>query len=332
MQNSADRDPAPTPTGPVRVAILDDYQGVATSFAPWSEAPLDLELSVHRAPLADDDALVAALDGCQVAVLMRERTPLRRTVVERLPDLRLVVTTGRANSAIEADLGVMVCGTDSSSAGPAELTWALVTALRRHLIAEDRAVRAGEWQSTVGETLEGSTLGVIGLGRIGTRVATVGQAFGMRVLAWSANLDHGRAREMGVEPVAKEELLAASDVVSLHLRLSERSRHTLGEPEFALMRTGAVLVNTARSGLVDTAALCRALESGRLGGAGLDVFDREPLGPKDPLLDAPRTVLTPHLGYVTRQNYRVFYEQALEDIVAFFAGSPLRVVQDARRP
>jgi phosphoglycerate dehydrogenase-like enzyme len=332
MQNSGDTgSPVPEPTGPVRVAILDDYQGVAASFAPWSEAPLDLELSVHREPLPDEEALVAALDGCQVVVLMRERTALRRAVVERLPDLRLVVTTGRANSAIEPGLGVMVCGTDSSSAGPAELTWGLITALRRHLVAEDRAVRAGRWQSTVGEALEGSTLGVIGLGRIGTRVAAVGLAFGMRVLAWSANLDPARARELGVEPVAKDELLAASDVVSLHLRLGERSRHTIGEPEFALMKPGAVLVNTSRSGLVDTAALCRALESGRLGGAGLDVFDREPLGPEDPLLDAPRTVLTPHLGYVTRQNYRVFYEQALEDIVAFYAGSPLRVVQDAPR-
>lgn len=315
----------------VRVAILDDYQGVAASLAPWEDSEVDLELVVHRDPVRDEDQLVEWLRGCQAVVLMRERTPFTRRVAERLPDLRLVVTTGMKNSAIEPGLGVTVCGTASSSVPPAELTWSLITALRRNLVAEDRGLREGRWQSTLGEELEGSTLGVVGLGKIGTRVAAVGRAFGMRVLAWSENLDPDRAAGLGVEAVAKEVLLSTSDVISLHLRLSDRSRHTLGAAELAAVRPGAVLVNTARAGLVDTKALCAALHEGRLGGAGLDVFDTEPLPADDPLLSAPRTVLTPHLGYVTRQNYRTYFTQALEDIEGFFTGAPVRVVEVGTR-
>lgn len=316
---------------PIRVAILDDYQGVAADLAPWEDSELDLELAVHREPVRDEDELVAWLQGCQAVVLMRERTRLTRRVVDQLPALRLVVTTGMKNSAIEPGLGVTVCGTDSSSVPPAELTWSLITALRRNLVAEDRAVREGRWQNTVGEELEGSALGVVGLGKIGTRVAAVGRAFGMRVLAWSENLDPDRAERLGVEAVAKDVLLSGSDVISLHLRLSDRSRHTVGAAEFAKMKPGAVLVNTARAGLVDTGALCTALHEGRLGGAGLDVFDTEPLPADDPLLSAPRTVLTPHLGYVTRQNYRTYFTQALEDVEGFFTGAPVRVVEDGTR-
>lgn len=315
----------------IRVAILDDYQGVAAGLAPWEGSGLDLELVVHRDPVRDEDQLVEWLRGCRAVVLMRERTPFTRRVVERLPDLRLVVTTGMKNSAIEPGLGVTVCGTASSSVPPAELTWSLITALRRNLVAEDRAVREGRWQSTLGEELEGSTLGVVGLGKIGTRVAAVGRAFGMRVLAWSENLDAERAAGLGVEAVAKDVLLSASDVVSLHLRLSDRSRHTVGMAELAAMRPGAVLVNTSRAGLVDTEALCAALHEGRIGGAGLDVFDTEPLPVDDPLLSAPRTVLTPHLGYVTRQNYRTYFTQALEDVEGFFTGAPVRVVEEGSR-
>ena len=316
----------------VRVAILDDYQGVAASLAPWADSGLGIELVVYREPVRDDDQLVDWLKGCQAVVLMRERTPLKRSVVDRLPDLRLVVTTGMANSAIEPDLGVTVCGTASSSVPPAELTWALITALRRNLVVEDRAVREGRWQSTLGEELEGSTLGLVGLGKIGSRVASVGRAFGMRVLAWSQNLDADRAAGLGVEAVAKDVLLSTSDVVSLHLRLSDRSRHTIGAPELAAMKPGAVLVNTARAGLVDTGALCAALQEGSLGGAGLDVFDTEPPRPDDPLMTAPRTVLTPHLGDVSRQNYRTYFTQALEDIEGFFTGAPVRVISEGTRP
>ncbi|GAB3695253.1 D-2-hydroxyacid dehydrogenase family protein [Nocardiopsis oceani] len=316
----------------VRVAILDDYQGVAASLAPWADSGLGIELVVYREPVRDDDQLVDWLKGCQAAVLMRERTPLKRSVVDRLPDLRLVVTTGMANSAIEPDLGVTVCGTASSSVPPAELTWALITALRRNLVVEDRAVREGRWQSTLGEELEGSTLGLVGLGKIGSRVAAVGRAFGMRVLAWSQNLDADRAAGLGVEAVAKDVLLSTSDVVSLHLRLSDRSRNTIGASELAAMKPGAVLVNTARAGLVDTGALCAALREGSLGGAGLDVFDTEPARADDPLVTAPRTVLTPHLGYVSRQNYRTYFTQALEDVEGFFTGAPVRVIAEGTRP
>ena len=315
----------------IRVAILDDYQGVAASLAPWGDSALDLELKVYREPVRDEDQLVEWLADCDAVVLMRERTPLPRRVVERLPGLRLVVTTGMGNSAIEPGLGVTVCGTESSSAPPAELTWALITALRRNLLAEDRAVRGGRWQSTLGGDLEGAVLGLVGLGRIGARVAAVGRAFGMRVLAWSQNLDPARAADLGAAAVSKDELLAGSDIVSLHLRLSERSRHVIGAAELARMKPGALLVNTARSGLVDTEALLRALHGGGLGGAGLDVFDTEPLPPGDPLLGAPNTVLAPHLGYVTRGNYRTYFTQALEDVEGFFAGAPVRVIEEGSR-
>lgn len=315
----------------ITVAILDDYQGVAASLAPWEDSALDLELKVYREPVRDEDQLVERLGDCDAVVLMRERTPLPRRVVERLPGLRLVVTTGMRNSAIEPGPGVTVCGTESSSAPPAELTWALITALRRNLLAEDRAVREGRWQSTLGGDLEGAVLGLVGLGKIGARVAAVGQSFGMRVLAWSQNLDPARAADLGVEAVPKDELLAGSDIVSLHLRLSERSRHVIGAAEIARMRPGALLVNTARSGLVDTEALLKALHEGGLGGAGLDVFDTEPLPAGDPLLNAPNTVLAPHLGYVTRGNYRTYFTQALEDVEAFFTGAPVRVIEEGTR-
>ncbi|GAA1093644.1 D-2-hydroxyacid dehydrogenase family protein [Nocardiopsis metallicus] len=315
----------------ITVAILDDYQGVAASLAPWEDSALDLELKVYREPVRDEDQLVERLGDCDAVVLMRERTPLPRRVVERLPGLRLVVTTGMRNSAIEPGPGVTVCGTESSSAPPAELTWALITALRRNLLAEDRAVREGRWQSTLGGDLEGAVLGLVGLGKIGARVATVGQSFGMRVLAWSQNLDSARAADLGVEAVPKDELLAGSDIVSLHLRLSERSRHVIGAAEIARMKPGALLVNTARSGLVDTEALLKALHEGGLGGAGLDVFDTEPLPAGDPLLNAPNTVLAPHLGYVTRGNYRTYFTQALEDVEAFFTGAPVRVIEEGTR-
>ena len=315
----------------IRVAILDDYQGVASSLAPWEDSALDLEPVVFREPVRDEDQLVEWLGDCDAVVLMRERTPLPRRVVERLPGLRLVITTGMKNSAIEPGLGVTVCGTESSSAPPAELTWALITALRRNLLTEDRAVREGRWQSTVGGDLEGATLGLVGLGKIGSRVAAVGRAFGMRVLAWSQNLDPAHAADLGVRAVAKDALLADSDIVSLHLRLSERSRHVIGAAEFETMKPGALLVNTSRSGLVDTEALLMALGEGRLGGAGLDVFDTEPLPADDPLLSAPNTVLAPHLGYVTTDNYRTYFTQALEDVEAFFSGSPVRVIEEGRR-
>jgi phosphoglycerate dehydrogenase-like enzyme len=309
------------------VTVLDDYQDVALSAGPWRELPA--EVVSQRDHLAGD-ALVAALAGSEVVVAMRERTPFDRSLVDRLPDLRLLVTTGMMNAAIDLDAcrerGVLVCGTRSRQEAPAELTWALVLAVTRRIAVEDAAVRAGGWQSTIGPELSGRTLGVLGLGRLGSRVAGYGRAFGMKVLGWSANLAPEHAREIGVEPVAFDDLLTRSDVVSIHLRLSDRTRGLLGARELGLIGPAGYLVNTSRGPIVDEAALLDALHSGAIGGAGLDVYDVEPLPAGHPLRSAPRTVLSPHLGYVSTDTYRTFFGDAVEDIGAWLGGSPVRVL------
>ncbi|WP_324275561.1 D-2-hydroxyacid dehydrogenase family protein [Blastococcus brunescens] len=280
--------------------------------------------------------MVRALEGFDVVVAMRERTPLPATVLEQLPQLRLLVTTGMQNASIDmtaaAGRGITVCGTQSDASGPAELTWGLILALARHLVPEDAATRSGRWQQTVGTGLRGRTLGLIGLGRIGGLVGHVGLAFGMRVLAWSQHLTAERAAEVGAELVGKDRLLAESDVVSLHLRLSDRTRAIVGAAELSAMRPGAVLVNTSRAGLVDQAALIDALSSGGIAGAGLDVYEEEPVGTGAAILAAPNTVLTPHLGYVTDATYDVFFGQAVEDVAGFLAGSPVRVLAAPEPP
>jgi phosphoglycerate dehydrogenase-like enzyme len=252
-------------------------------------------------------------------------------VLERLPDLRLLVTTGPRNASIDvtaaAELGITVCGTRAHAPGTAELTWALVLAVARHLPAEDASVRAGGWQQTVGTDLAGARLGLLGLGRLGERVARIGLAFEMDVVAWSANLTDERAAEVGVRRVAtKEELLRTADVVSIHLQLSDRTRGLIGARELALMKPGAILVNTSRGPIVDEPALVQALRDGVLGGAGLDVFDVEPLPREHPLRELRRAVLTPHLGYVTRRTYEVFYGDAVDDVAAWLAGFPVRAL------
>jgi phosphoglycerate dehydrogenase-like enzyme len=314
----------------VRVAVLDDYQGVAREMADWSVLPPGTEVQVFRDHLVDEAAVAARLEGFDVVVAMRERTPFRRSLLTRLPALRLLVTTGMRNASIDVaaanEAGVVVCGTGGGGGSTAELTWGLILALLRQIPREDAATRAGSWQTTLGVDLEGKTLGVLGLGPLGTRVATVGRAFRMEVIAWSQNLTAERAAAAGATLVPKDELLRRADVVSIHLVLSDRTRGLLGARELALMRPTAYLVNTSRGPIVDEAALVEALRAGRIAGAGLDVFDQEPLPPGHPLLTAPRTVLTPHLGYVTRETYRVFFGDAIEDIGAFLAGAPLRVL------
>jgi len=313
-----------------RIAVLDDFQSVAARFADWSLVPEPVEVVAFPDHLADPDALVERLAPFDVVVAMRERTPFRRDVLERLPGLRLLVTTGMRNASIDlaaaADLGIAVCGTGSHPTGPVELTWALILAVARHLPREDAAVRAGGWQETVGTDLAGATLGVLGLGRLGARVASIGLAFGMDVVAWSANLTDEQAAEVGVRRVGRDELFATADVLTVHLVLSDRTRGLVGREELARMKTSAILVNTSRGPIVDEAALLAALQAGSLGGAGLDVFDREPLPADHPLRSAPRTVLTPHLGYVTERTYEVFYREAVEDVAAFLAGDPVRVL------
>ena len=312
--------------------MLDDYQGVALSMADWSPVADRVEVTAFTEHQADSEELVAALADVDIVVVMRERTPLPAPVFASLPRLRLVVTTGMRNSAIDlpaaAAHGVLVCGTASSPVPPTELTWALILGLARNLAAENAAFHAGgRWQSTVGVELAGRRLGLLGLGRIGGRVARIGSAFGMDVVAWSQHLSRERTDELGVTLAPSlVELLATSDVVSIHLALGERTRGLLGRDELARMRPSAFLVNTSRSAIVDGPALVDALVQGRLAGAGLDVFDREPLPADDVLRTLPTVLATPHLGYVAVDNYRTYFREAVEDIAAFLAGTPIRTL------
>lgn len=317
----------------MRIAILDDYQGVACDLADWSRLPPGSSLTVFEKPLGDENAVAAALEPFDVLVIMRERTPFPASLIGRLPNLRLLITTGARNNAIDlkacAARGIPVCGTRMVGAPTAELTWGLILALAKRIPTEERALREGRWQTGLTGDLGGKRLGLVGLGKLGSKVARVGQAFGMEVVAWSPNLTDERAADAGVTRVEKRALFATSDVVSVHLVLSERTRGVVGADEIGAMKPTALFVNTSRAGLVDEAALVHALSHGHIGGAGIDVFPIEPL-PKDSLwLGLPNTVLTPHLGYVTRENYAVFYRDALEDILAWTAGSPVRLLSPA---
>ncbi|WP_230421749.1 D-2-hydroxyacid dehydrogenase family protein [Catenulispora pinistramenti] len=325
----------------MKIAILDDYQGVALSLADW--ASLDAETTVFTEPLAGSDsdsdsgadsgAVVRALAGFDVIVAMRERTRFPAEVLEQLGDLRLLVSTGPRNAAIDLAaaqrLGITVCGTGYSAAPTVELTWALILAAARNLPEEAASVRAGGWQLTLGAGLHGKTLGLLGLGRIGSTVARIGQAFGMTTIAWSQNLTAEKAAEQGVRAVTKEELFADSDVLSIHLVLSRRSRGLVGAPELAAMKNTAILVNTSRGPIIDEPALIEALRENRIGKAALDVYDTEPLLADHPLRALPNALLTPHIGYVARELYETFYGDAVEDIAAFQAGSPIRVMAPA---
>jgi phosphoglycerate dehydrogenase-like enzyme len=313
-----------------RIAVLDDYQYVAATYADWSRLPHAVEVVEFSDHVDDRETLVRRLQPFDVVVAMRERTPFPRGLLERLPNLKLLVTTGAANKSIDVaaadERGVTVCGTGAHPPGTGELTWALILAVARHIPQEDASVRAGGWQQTVGLDLAGATLGVIGLGRLGSRVARIGQAFEMDVVAWSHNLTDERAAEVGVRRVSKEELLSSADVVTVHLQLSERTRGLIGREELSRMKPSAILVNTSRGPIVDEHALIEALRGGAIHGAGLDVFDQEPLPRHHPLREVRRAVLTPHLGYVTEKTYEVFYRDAVEDVAAWLAGEPIRVV------
>jgi phosphoglycerate dehydrogenase-like enzyme len=279
----------------------------------------------------EPDALVTALEGAAVVIAMRERTRFDRALLDRLPSLRLLVTTGRANAAIDlaaaAEHGVTVCGTGGPpTANTAELAWGLILSLLRHIPEEDAAVRAGGWQHTVGRDLLGARLGLVGFGRIGHQMARIAGAFEMDVVAWSQHLDPEVAAVAGVRAVAKDELFATADVVSIHLVLSDRTRHLVGEPELRAMKPSAILVNTSRGPVIEGEALQRALAGGWISGAGLDVYDIEPLPAGDPLRTAPRTVLTPHIGYVTERTMAGWYDDIVADIAAWRRGEPVRVI------
>jgi phosphoglycerate dehydrogenase-like enzyme len=310
----------------MRVAVLDDYQGVALACADWD----GLAVEVFTDHATGDDEVVERLAPFEVVVAMRERTPFTRARLERLTNLKLLVTTGMRNASIDLEAarerGVTVCGTGSLGPPTAELAWGLILALTRHIPAEDARMRAGGWQHTIGPELAGRTLGLVGLGRLGGRMAQIAQAFEMEAIAWSQNLTAERAAEAGVEAVEKAELFRRADIVSIHLVLSDRSRGLVGTEELALMRPTAYLVNTSRGPIVDERALLAALHEGRIAGAGLDVYDVEPLPASHPLRFAPNTVLTPHIGYVTTGTYEVFYREAVEDIAAWRDGAPVRLL------
>jgi phosphoglycerate dehydrogenase-like enzyme len=314
--------------GVMRVAVLDDYQEVADRYADWDAVAADVTFFSDH--LADHRALIDRLSGFDVIVAMRERTPFQRPLLELLPALRLLVTTGMRNASIDVkaaiDLGITVSGTNSPGVATAELAFAMVLAMSRNLILEAGSVANGGWQQRVGRELRGSTLGVIGLGRLGAEVARFGRAFGMDVLAWSQNLTSERAEEVGARLVTKGALFAESDFVSIHLRLSDRTRDLIGQAELEKMKATAYLVNTSRGEIVDTGALLAALDSGALAGAGIDVFDVEPLPPDDRRRTHPKILATPHIGYVTDATYRVFYTEVVEDIAAWQAGAPIRVL------
>ena len=318
----------------VRVAILDDYQHVALQMTDWSTLPVDVEVQVFSDHLTDQDALVERLKNFEVVMAMRERTPFPRSLLERLPTLRLLTTTGMRNAAIDlqaaADCGVVVCGTGGVLSPTAELTWGLILALLRSIPREDQATRSGQWQVSTGIGVQGKVLGVIGLGNLGSQVATIGKAFQMPVIAWSQNLTAERAAQVGATLVSKDELLSRSDIVTIHLVLSERTRGLLGARELALMKPTSYLVNTSRGPIVDEQALVTALQKKTIAGAALDVFDEEPLPLDHPLRHLDNTVITPHLGYVTVETYRIFFDQTVENIRAFLNGAPVRVINRPR--
>ncbi len=313
---------------PIRCAVLDDYQNVALGLADWASLP-DIDVQVFNRPIGDQVAVVEALQGFAVVCLMRERTPFPAAVFAGLPDLRLVVTSGMRNAAIDLaaarERNIPVCGTESPGNPTAELTWGLILELTRKIGFENARLKAGAWwQSTLGLDLAGRTLGVIGLGKLGSKVAQVGHAFGLEVIAWSQNLTADKAREAGATLVSKEELFRRADFVTVHLQLSSRSRGLIGAHELGLMKPSAYFINTSRGPIVDEAALIEALRQGRIAGAGLDVYDVEPLPVDHPLRKLDNAVLTPHRGYVTQDNYRRFYEQMVENIRTLQAGTPLR--------
>jgi len=314
----------------VQIAVIDDWQDVARGVVDWSVLDSLGEVTfVHEYP-ADNATLAERLGQFEVICVMRERTRFDEDLLKRLPNLKLLVTGGMRNAALDmpaaARLGIKICGTDSYKHAAPELTWALIMAATRNLLNEANALRAGQWQQGLGGDLHGKTLGILGLGSIGQRVAQFGQVFGMRVIAWSENLTAERAEQAGVTYVSKQQLFEQSDVLSVHLVLSDRSRGLVDAQALDWMKPTALLVNTARGPIVDEAALIKALQKQRLGGAALDVFDQEPLPTLHPFRTLDNVLATPHVGYVSRQNYELFFSQMIDNIQAWSAGEPIRLL------
>lgn len=316
----------------VRAAVLDDYQNVGLTFADWSPITRDVEVKVFDKPFANQAEVIKALQGFAIIVGMRERTPFPRKVIEALPDLKLLITTGARNNSFDvkacSERGITVCGTGVVGSHTTGIAFGLMLELTRRVGFENARLKAGApWQVTIGRDLEGLTLGILGLGKLGQRSATVGKAFGMKTIAWSQNLTPEKAQAGGAELVTKEDLFRSADVVTIHLILSDRSRGLVGAKELGLMKKTSYLVNTSRGPIVDEKALIATLQSKSIAGAGLDVFDVEPLPLDHPFRKMDNVVITPHLGYVSEQNYRKYFPDIVEDIRAWLDGKPVRVVE-----
>ncbi len=314
----------------IRAAILDDYQNVTLSLVDWSSVSGDIDIEVFQDHLDDEGSVYERLQDFEIICIMRERTPFRRSLIERLSNLKLLVTSGVRNHSIDLNAakerGVTVCGTPTAGGPTAELTWGLIIGLLRHIPEEDHATRRGAWQRTVGIGLEGKTLGIAGLGKLGSRVARVGLAFGMEVIAWSQNLTKEKCQEVGASLVTKEELIARSDMLSIHLVLSDRTRGLFGAQELALMKPTAILVNTSRGPIVDEAALIDVLERKAIAGAGIDVFATEPLPLDHPFRRLENILITPHLGYVEEENYKAYLNGYVAAIRGYLDGKPVNVI------
>ncbi|KQV36982.1 D-2-hydroxyacid dehydrogenase family protein [Rhizobium sp. Root1204] len=312
-----------------KIAILDDYQGVALEMADWSVLDGRAEITVFRDNLVEPHALIERLKDFDIVCVMRERAPMTRQVLEALPKLKLLASNSSKNASIDmqaaSELGITVSGTEYLSYGTTEMAWGLILSGIRRIPQEIAAVRSGKWQHTVGQDIHGRTLGILGLGNFGKAVAKVGAAFGMHVIAWSQNLDPAHAAEHGVEAVSKNELFERSDVISIHMVLSDRSRGIVGKAELERMKPNAWLINTSRGPLVDEAALAEVLQAGKIGGAGLDTYSQEPLPEDHPFRTLPNVLAMPHLGYVTEDTYRLFYGQTVENIIAWLDGNPVRL-------
>ncbi|WP_338708656.1 MULTISPECIES: D-2-hydroxyacid dehydrogenase family protein [Paenibacillus] len=314
----------------LRCAVLDDYQNVALTSADWGPLMDQVEIQTFNNYMGSEEKVIQELQDFDIVVLMRERTPFPEKVISQLPNLKLLITSGMRNASIDLKAaeknGIIVCGTEGSSNPPTELTWALILGLSRQLVTENNALRSNRnWQSTVGLDLHGRTLGLLGLGKIGTRMAEIAQAFGMNVMAWSENLTREKTEKHGVIWCeTKEQLLAQSDIVSIHLVLSDRTRNLIGQAEFQQMKSSALLINTSRAGIVDQEAMVEALQRGVIAGAGLDVYEQEPLPVNHVMRTLPNVLATPHLGYVTRGNYEIYYNHTVENIEMFLKGTPIR--------
>ncbi len=311
-------------------AIIDDYQECALGMADWASLGGDVEVTAFKEHWADEDEVASRLAEFEIVCIMRERTPFPGSLIAKLPKLELLLTSGMRNFSIDTaaakDHGVMVCGTPSLGYPTAELTWGLILGLARHVPLEDRSTRLGSWQRTVGYGLQGKTLGILGLGRLGGQVATIGKAFGMEVIAWSENLTEDRCAEIGAERVDKEALFSRADVLTIHMVLSDRTRGLVQAGDLARLKPSAYFINTSRGPIVDEAALIELLENRRIAGAALDVYDVEPLPLDHPFRRLENTVITPHLGYVSVENYQGFYGGMVEDIRAWLAVAPINVI------